>query len=726
MNEEEWIFTSLVIGGGLLAAAVVINDVFSLQKFWARRIRSRKPPPPEKIAKAHTRHQRFFHHTNQRLFSTTYVSFYLFALSLWGILIINAFILIQDILQGADYNADGRLLRLFYILVFFLLSRWYYRQEHHYTTAHKLVGILSGVIMIDLVHVLTGVDYIQVTTVLLILWIWMIGILRAVLSYEVNYARDVAFSAGIPFAVFYFLVRTDGIILFLILGPVVVLALREFITKSEKYSKIEQLFGPLPFHPVQYDSFLKDVLYSLFPGHSFAGCSVWEILFWGSMTPVVLVPVTLYLQSREEQLHKWQNDLIQWSQDEYIINPETAADRLGIPLEDTYPLLNEVTAQGKLTLYEGPQGLVYGLPPSEEMDAFIEKVNLRKTELPQRDRDLLEYVIRKGRITPPTTALLSIMKRDHEIEVSVEPAGGTISALKFSSTMNTSDSLERISHSINTLVGETVETLGFFGHFRIKNYDAFLSLLQEKGKELFHCAIPSHMVQELDTPHVVLETNMDTIPFELMWSDTVFAVKYAMGRRLRVAGPGRIKLEDTESLRALIIADPTGTLKGAFRECEHLAAELDRLVDTHYISKAATCNQVLDCLRTGYTIIHYAGHVESGLPLSDGVLDADTIQRNVKGRPVVFINGCKSAGMAHTHTALAEAFLRGGAVGYIGSLWDVHDMAAALLATDFYTTCLQKYTVGEALRKAKENAFLKSSIAWLCFVLFGDPTLRLI
>ncbi len=725
MNEEEWIFAALAIGGGLLGAAVVINDVFSLQKFWARRIRSRKPPPPEKIAQAHTRHQRFYHHTNQRLFSTTYVSFYLFALSFWGMLFINAFILIQDILQGVDYNTDGRLLRLFYILFFFVLSRWYYRQEHRYTTAHKLMAILCGVIMIDLVHLLTGADYIQVATVLLLFWAWMIGILRAVLSYEVNYARDVAFSAGIPFAVVYFLLRTDGVILLLVLSPVVILAFREFITKSDDYHMLERFFGELPFTPVQPNSFLEDLQCTVFPVH-LAGCSVVEILFWGFMAPVVLVPVTLYLQSREEQLQKWQDDIIQWSQDEYVITPETAADRLGILLEDTYPLLNELTAQKRLTLYESPQGLVYGLPPSEEMDAFIEKVNLRKTELPQKDRDLLEYVIRKQRITPPTTALLSIMKRDRKIETSVESAGGTISALTFSSLLDTGEKVDRISKSITTLVKGTVGALGLFGHFQLKNPDVFLSLLQQNGEELFRSAIPQEMVDKLDISHVVLETNADDIPFELMWSDTVFALKYAIGRRLRVTGSQRTRTEDIETFRALIIAGPERKLKGITRECEYLSTDLDRLIEVQYI-ETATCDDVVECLRAGYTIIHYAGHVkESGLLLADGILDAGMIQRNLRGRPIVFINGCKSAGVAHTHAGLASAFLLSGAVGYIGSLWDIHDEAAALLASDFYTACLQRYTVGEALRNAKENAFHRNSVAWLCFVLFGDPTLQLI
>lgn len=728
MNEEEWQFFMVLIGGGILAAAVIVNDLFSLQKFWARLIRSRRPPTPEMLVKAHTKHQRFFHHTHQRLFETTYVSFYLFALSFLGILVLNAFIVIQDITKGVDYNADERLLRLFYITLFFLLSRWYYRQEHHYTTAHKLVAILSCIIFIDLVHLITKADYLQTTITLILFWVWVMGILHAILSYEVNYARDVAFSIGIPFAVIYSLVRQDAVVLFLIIAPLFVLAVREYVVKSEKYKAIEHFFpNPLPFKSSQPHSFLKDVFSSLLPRETFAGCSIWEVLFWFSMTPVVLVPVTLYLQGREEQLQKRHDDIVEWSQNEYVLDPETVADRFGLTLVDTYPLLNELTEEGRLTLYESAEGLKYGLPPSEEMNAFIKKLDLRKTELPEKDRDLLEYIAGKRRISPPKTVIISILERPDGIEVSLESAGGTISALKWSTFMDRND-LRSASFDINRLVGLTLNLMNLFGHYQIKprTFQSFLKLLQEKGKTLLECA-GSESLLKSEMSHIVLETNANDIPFELMWADEFFALKYAIGRRLRIAGPAEMRSpEDSDALRALIIADPKENLREAVAECEYVEAELKKLIATSYIRRsAATCENVRSYLRSGYTIIHYAGHVdESGLQLSDGILDSDTIRKTVRGRPIVFINGCKSAGVVNTE--LAEAFLRGGAVGYIGSLWDIHDVAAAQLAITFYRNSLHHYSLGEALRMAKESAFHDNNIAWLCFVLFGDPTLRLI
>jgi hypothetical protein len=580
---------------------------------------------------------------------------------------------------------------------------------------------------------MTGAGYIEVATLLLLFWVWMMAIMYVVLRYEVNYAKNMLASLGVPVAFIYYVLTSSGAALFLFFVPIVFIALKEFIKPEAENGRIHYFFpSPLPFCSPPFrpesDSFRKDIAYSYHPKAVFWASSVWEVLFWFSMTPILLIPVTLYLQSREEQLQTWHDDIITWSENEYVLDPETVADRLGLTLVDTYPLLNELTEEGKLTLYQSAEGLTYGLPFSEEMKAFVKKLNLRKTELPQKDTELLEYIVGKGRITPPKVVLLSILKRSDGVEVSVEPAGGTISALKRSEFINTGGTLEYTAQKINTLIGTTVNTLGRFGHYKIKNpatFSSFLSLLRSKGNQLLTAAVPEAMLN-IEMSHVVLETNVNDIPFELMWDNQFFAVKYAVGRRLRVSGHIPTKeSRENERFRALIIADPTNRLEKAVTECDYVDAELKRFIETFYIKTHVTCSLVESLFQTGFTIIHYAGHVdEGGLPLSDGVLPFQTIQTCLRGRPLVFINGCKSAGIAHTE--LAKAFLQGGALGYIGSVWDIHDTAAAQLAINFYTHCLHYYTVGEALRMAKEKAFNENNIAWACFVLFGDPTLQLI
>jgi hypothetical protein len=728
MSEEELQFTIILIGVGILAAAVIINDVFSIHALWKRLLRSKKAPTPQALVNAHTKHHRFYHFTHHRFFETMYVSFYLFALSFLGILAIGGAIIAQDILTGSIGTADDRLMRLTFVLFFFLMARWYYRQEHHYITGHKLVALLSCVILIDFVHLITHKGYLEVAMILVIFWIWVSGILLAILRFEVSYRRDVVFSVGIPAAILYYLVRTDGWVLMIILLPPFVLAVREFLRKSDPTFESVKRFlpNPLPFHPVQPTSFRRDLELSYFPARVFKGCSAVEVLFWALMTPIVLIPVSQYLQSREEQLQQWHENIVAWGRNEYVLEPETVADRLGLTLEDTYPLLNELKEEGELAVYESPRGLVYGLQPSAEMDAFIKKLDLTKTELPERDRDLLEYILGKRRVKAPTSVLLSVMSRGDKVEVSVEPAGGTLSAVVSSLITCDVDELRERAHTINTFMKHA---LGGRGYFRIYTVDnpSFVDTLKREGELLVNDVFKESFYLDPDVSHIVLDTDMVDIPFELMWHQTFFALQYSIGRRLRVRGPLVLNPpSEVERNRALIIADPDSTLGEAVRECDYLAQNLSRLIDINYIKQEeVTIEKVRALLHSGYTIIHYAGHVtEQGLDLCDGVLRADVIMHNLVGAPLVFVNGCKSAGVLAT--PLTEAFLQSGALGYLGSLWDIHDIAAAQVAVDFYTHCLQHHTLGEALRKAKKTAFDRHNIAWTCFVLFGDPTLQLL
>jgi hypothetical protein len=731
MNEEELQFLIILGCGGIIACAITLDSLFSINKFWARHLRSKSTPTPQELVKAHTKHSTFYHYTHQRLFSTTYVSFYLFALSLIGIIAILGIILIQNFLNNSVFSTDDRLIRLWPVLFFFLLSRWNYRQDHNYSTGHKLTAVLSGVILIDFVHIITGESYIQVGTILLLLWIWLIGILRAIVNYEVSYQRDIAFSIGIPFALLYFLVRTDAGVLLLIIGPVFILAVAEFLNRSEfSYTQIKRFFPrPLPFTPAEPDSFIADFAHSAHP-EIFKHCSVYEVLFWGLMTPILLVPAVLYLQSREEQLKQQRKHIIEWSEKEYVLNPDTVADRLGISLVKVYPLLNELVDTKELTVYESPRGLLYGLSPSGEMKAFVKKLHLRETELPTKDRELLEYIEGKTRIQPAKTVMISVIKQENGIEVSTEQVGGTVSAVVSSVFMDINP-LEIAAKDINKAVEIALATLKYQRQYKIDDASTFLSKLQKKGHNLFECVIPEGM-SEFEMPYMLIETNTDDIPFELMWDSDFFALQYSMGRRLKVKSVQNkkefqgVKTSENDSIRALIIADPTNDLPEAVTECNIIKEELERLMDVKYIEhKEATCEYLLSGFREGYTIIHYAGHVtDHGLQLSDGVLPPDEIVHNVGGTPLTFINGCKSAGIAHTE--LAQGFLQGGSLGYIGSIWDIHDEAAAWLAVDFYLNAFYFYRIGEALRMAKESAFKENNFAWLCFVLFGDPTLTLL
>ena len=64
----------------------------------------------------------------------------------------------------------------------------------------------------------------------------------------------------------------------------------------------------------------------------------------------------------------------------------------------------------------------------------------------------------------------------------------------------------------------------------------------------------------------------------------------------------------------------------------------------------------------------------------------------------------------------------------IGSLWPINDQRAARFAIEFYNLVLDGHMIGEAMRRARVRIKSDSpnEITWAAFVLYGDPTYRLV
>lgn len=555
--------------------------------------------------------------------------------------------------------------------------------------------------------------------------------MRVIVTFKMSYAEVMATNILIPVIVLVFLITGNFEVVFLIFVPGLIISYRESHSESKMdFPVIKKLFPhSLPFWPLKIDSLYKDIDLCFNP-RIFTACSFFEILYWGLMTPIVLIPLTIFMHDKEEQLKKWRHNIITWSQTEYVLDPETVADRLGLRLENIYPLLNELVEMGELILYKGPEGLKYGLPASSEVDAFIKKLNVQKTDLPPDEKTLLEYMAAKNKLVPPKTVLVSVMEHQDSTEVSVEPAGGTVSALKSILTVDSS-CIKDVSQGLYYIVGEITKSVEFFRKNTVAS-PKILNHLEQKGKDLLECIFPQF--EEIDVSHIVLDTNMN-IPFELLFGDQAFALKYSIGRKLRVTGSMKdatnrktwLEMEaNPEKIRALVIADVDSNFRGVIPECDLIYKNLSKFIDVDYIKKKEiTFPEILERLLKRYTIIHYAGHLtDSGFPFPQEGMPMDMIGKSLPGSPIVFINGCKSAGIVHT--GLTQAFLKGGALGYIGTPFIIHDKAAADIAISFYRNCLDHYSIGEALRLAKEKAYKENNIAWACFVLYGDPTLPLI
>jgi CHAT domain-containing protein len=160
-----------------------------------------------------------------------------------------------------------------------------------------------------------------------------------------------------------------------------------------------------------------------------------------------------------------------------------------------------------------------------------------------------------------------------------------------------------------------------------------------------------------------------------------------------------------------------------------------RSAPTHFIQHAASA---------GHAAFDKDSSDLSGLLVSDGqngkeIFFTQKVRRLLKGQPLVFLNACQSGVTANEAMApstnyllesaegLATAFLYGGALACIGSLWPVYDQPAAEFALEFYRKALDGYMLGEAMRLARIETRRKypRQVTWAAFALYGDATFRL-
>lgn len=149
-------------------------------------------------------------------------------------------------------------------------------------------------------------------------------------------------------------------------------------------------------------------------------------------------------------------------------------------------------------------------------------------------------------------------------------------------------------------------------------------------------------------------------------------------------------------------------------------------------------DDLLDMLDSGSTgLLHFACHngysVESGgsfirmaggnfVPALLNSLRTDgTLART---SPLVFLNACRSAGVAPYYTRMmgwAEQFMAAGAGAFVGTLWPVETRRAAAFAEAFYASLLAGETLGVAGLTARRTIEDPADPSWLAYTIYGDP-----
>jgi CHAT domain-containing protein len=138
-------------------------------------------------------------------------------------------------------------------------------------------------------------------------------------------------------------------------------------------------------------------------------------------------------------------------------------------------------------------------------------------------------------------------------------------------------------------------------------------------------------------------------------------------------------------------------------------------------------------------LVHFAGHCwfdkdqtdQCGLVFREGTLTASGLSAAFGAHPLVFGNACESGLLTPSAsddgvlwTGIASAFLTAGASNYLGSLWPVFDTGSRLLAESFYAAVCTGVPVGEALRRARLEAYDRGDPTWSAYALYGCPRNR--
>ena len=260
-------------------------------------------------------------------------------------------------------------------------------------------------------------------------------------------------------------------------------------------------------------------------------------------------------------------------------------------------------------------------------------------------------------------------------------------------------------------------------------------------------------ISAMDPQYVGVVSNRLTMPLEFIGSPPL-ATRYAVGR---LCAPDLTSLALLMSAAALteevprnprisvLITEAADAVKdrflpGAREEAAQLKEMLSHTADV-VVTEIVGDDDLAQflTLATNAQIVHFSGHgsyddqhpTESSIIFRGGNLRAADVPANLAGFPIVFSNACDTGVVYNVAEAgrgwsgLAAAFIKNGAVNYIGSLWPIFDESSRRLAEEFYSLLNKGYSSGEALLRAKQTAYKSGDPTWAAMVLFGCPRNRI-
>ena len=357
------------------------------------------------------------------------------------------------------------------------------------------------------------------------------------------------------------------------------------------------------------------------------------------------------------------------------------------------------------------------------------------------------------------TLILEVFKQDNCLKIGLFDQSQILPTLRHYSQVGVSfDEIKQLSTEmvgvLNLVAGDqtskfeqlrSIQKIGqlFWNHL-------FSRSVKEKLKSCPPCGLT-----------LCLDEELIYIPWELIFDGSDFlCLKFSLGRLVRSKGESSL-LEYrhlSDSLRMLILANPSADLKSAYAEGLNIKNQFNHKTKRVYVDFKSTNidkNYVKKNI-CDYDIVHFAGHCEfnkkeagdSGWILSDGVFKIEDILKmghSCSLPALIFSNACHSAQLypakmpvAHGASAkwlidfeyqranfgMASAFLFAGVRHYIGAIRKIEDNASLVFAREFYMKLISGVSVGESLRLSKLKLikeFGLASLHWVNYLLYGDP-----